>query len=205
MNDDDLLTEIRGRLEPARMTVPLDEVVARGTARQRRRRALAAAEAAVATAAGAAVAVAVLGPAARAPQPTGWSVRVTADHEVAVNIKNPSALDSLQGTLQAAGAPVYVAMNPGTTCSTGIQMDPGILTTFGGDSFRDGQPKPELIFTIDASRIPAGQAVEVLIYTNVPTPSPAPTYAPGYQPPAWMAGVSSGAILVQANGKCLPQ
>jgi hypothetical protein len=218
MTDDDLLTEIRGRLEPARMTVPLDTVVNRGHARRRRRRILAAAEVAVGVAAAAAITVAALpGPVTgtTTDRLAAWSVTSKADSVVRVEMHSLRDLPQLQAAMRAHGAHVFVVSDPSDGggpalwCPYGIAPDsvkvpPGwneiggfTLATSGTDTSGLAQPltapgfrDDDLYFAIRTDMIPAGYALEIIL---------SPVAEPHGQ-----TAVDQGDQLVTSSGQCMP-
>jgi hypothetical protein len=195
MTDDDLLTEIRGRLEPARMTVPLDTVVNRGHAR-RRRRILAAAEVAVGVAAVAAITVAAL------PSPvTGtttdqlaaWSVTTRADNVVRVELHSIRDLPQLQAALRARIAPESFKIPPGKGINaiggwaTRLPaLESGFAAPLGSPKLRDD----DLIYDIWPDQIPPGFALEMIL---------SPVAEPHGQ-----TAVEEGDQLVTPSGQCMP-
>jgi len=197
MNDDEVLTEVRGRLEPARMTVPLDTVVDRGRARRRRRQILAAAEVTTAAAVAAGITVAAIGPGASRTSLAGWSVAVQGS-ELRVQMPEQPGPHRLQGTVSPAGLPVIVRMNPpggGQKCAhPHTDIADGATATSGDGTYAEGNDQFQVRFDLHPSVIPAGDAVEIILITSVRTAggsSSAAIASPGNQ-------------LVRADGSCLP-
>jgi DNA-directed RNA polymerase specialized sigma24 family protein len=77
------------------------------------------------------------------------------------------------------------------------------LTLTGGDRYPGGRPTPQLVFVIDPSHIPPGDALEIDLSPG-PRPSPSETFAPRYPPPPAFMNVYIGGVMVAADGSCLP-
>jgi hypothetical protein len=122
MNDDDLLTAVRGRFDSVRMDTPAAAIMARGRALRRHRSSGRLAAGALAVSLGAGLAVPVLTAGAPGPAGTGgsphhatlaaWTVQEHPDGSIAVTIRRPENLGALRLKLAKLGVTVIFADEP---------------------------------------------------------------------------------------------
>jgi hypothetical protein len=116
MNDQDVITTVRGPFADVRMTVPLDDVVSRGRKLRGRRR-VRGITGAAALIGGAAATVALLASGGHpsgnpgAARLAGWTVTRAADGSVSVVVNQLKDPAGLQATLRADGIPVRVTFS----------------------------------------------------------------------------------------------
>jgi hypothetical protein len=115
MNDDELITLMRGQRATVLMTSPVEEIVHRGRAVRARRR-IRRLAGALAVAAGAAVAVTVLIPGQGTARPgarlAAWTVTRQADGDIFVTVRELTDPAGLQATLRADGIAARVDFVP---------------------------------------------------------------------------------------------
>lgn len=183
MNDDELMTAVRADFAPVRMSVPADEIMARGSAARRLRHGQVAAGA-LAVALGVGLGVPALTSGGTAPGTasggtasgatlTAWTVARQPDGAINVTIRELQDLPALQAKLTEDGARVAVG-----SASTATGAGPTSVRPLAGCQVGPTNPAPlpasaifhstqkGYHFTIQPTKIPAGDMVRIAVTTG---------------------------------------
>jgi hypothetical protein len=172
--NDDLMTAVRAEFAQIRMTVAADTIMSRGRGMQRRRHSQIAASAlAVAVGVGLGIPALTSEGSATGTALSAWTVTTQPGGAINVTIRELRALPALQAKLTEDGARVAVGIASTTagagltsvTPSTGCQVGPANpAPTPAAVIFHSAQTG--YYFTIQPTKIPAGDMVRIAITTG---------------------------------------
>jgi hypothetical protein len=164
MNDNELITAVRGQQDKVQMTVPVEQIIRRGRAVRARRR-IPGVAGGVAGVAGVAVAAAVLMPSSHQPghpvsaQLAAWTVTRQAGGNIYVTVRQLRDPAGLQTTLRADGVPAsvtfYGKQNP--SCRAFPASQALIIQVFPSPA----HPAPPPRVVIHPSALPGGAGVQL--------------------------------------------